>query len=276
MSCDLIAIYKWAIAAGMVVAPALALLGCHIAARDRSVQAICISQGAMLGAIVGLFFEHWLETQWLSVPVVFAGSALAFLVGETLTHQRHASKNTLLCSIFATLLALGYLFSALFPGVENHMTQVFFGDLATLSNIQAFTAIALGCLGLGVLAIDYRNISRSSFAISVFGNDIYSSRRHSIDAFSLFSLAAMAVSVQFMGFLFTISSLFLPTSLALLMGNRGLKFHLWFCALVASAAAGVGFHLSLHYTQAPTVPLIVLCLVGLGTVGSLCLRRRLS
>ncbi len=262
--CDLIYIYRYAIIAGVTVAPTLALLGCQIAARDKAVQALCISQGAMFGAVVGLFVGHFFEMKGLSIPIVFISATISFVLGEILTSKKLASRNTLLTALFGALLALGYLFSACFPGVENHMTQVFFGDLATLSNTESFLAIGLGLAAILALTRSSQTHTRASFLDAVFGQGSYSRQRR-WDGFSVLSLAVIAISVQLVGFLFTITMLFIPTSLALIAGNAGLRAHLVLSAVTASLAAGVGFHLSLHYTKLPTVPIIVVSLVVLGT-----------
>jgi ABC-type Mn2+/Zn2+ transport system permease subunit len=88
-------------------------------------------------------------------PLIFAilASIATYLGTERLTIQSKVSKSTLFASVFALLLACGYFVSALFPALESHMTQIYFGDLATLLEHDAQVACGLGTIALAMLSI---------------------------------------------------------------------------------------------------------------------------
>jgi hypothetical protein len=167
--------------------------------------------------------------------------------------------------------------SALFPALENHMTQVYFGDLATLTTFDA--KLTLGISGIACLAsvLLWKGLARQSFELATFGEGFLN--RVALRERALFSLGALTLvcfSVQLVGFLFTVAALFLPTTLLTFLGRGGLRLHLGLCALLAGAGALSGFLLSLHYTRLPTVPSIVLWIAGLGAgilLGSGLMRR---
>lgn len=279
---ELIRVYAWSIPAGIALAVALSQLGAHLAARDRAMQTLCVSQGALLGVLLALGFasrgEH---SDPASHAVPFALSFLfsggTFLLTDRLARTRDVSRNTVFAAVFAVLLASGYLVSALFPALENHMTQVYFGDLATLTTFDAKLTLGIGLGTIAVALLFWRALARQSFELATFGEGFLNRvARRERALFSLAALSLVCFSVQLVGFLFTVTALFLPTTLLTFLGRGGLRLHLGLSALLAGTGAGAGFLLSLRYTQLPTVPSIVLWIAGLGAallLGSGMLRR---
>jgi len=263
----LLSIYKWALLAGMVIAPALALIGGQLAARDQAMQTLCVGQGATLGVLLGLGFLMMggaSESVLAVGPFFTAGafSVLTYLATERTIRKRQASKNTVYSSVFAVLLALGYLVCAVFPPLENHMSHVFFGDLATLTNNESGVTIFLGAMALLLFAKSWRFISRQSFHHAVFGEEPSAAE----GIFPWLLVAALSFCVQYLGFLFTMACLFLPTTLACRIRGRGIRFHFLYSGLLSAASALIGFLLSLHFSRLPTVPTIVVVMVVLGTL----------
>lgn len=260
---ELLGIYRWTILSGGLLASALALLGCHLAARDRATQTLCVAQGATLGALLGIGVLHSLSAQESRVhysPLfsALAVAALAFAAGEGVSKGRSASRNTYLVSLFVALLAASMLVSALFPALESHMAQVFFGDLATLTDRDAGLAAGGATLALAWLVWRRRWLASQTFEMAVVPEAAATSRYPTDVAwFGALSLALLALSVQFVGLLFTAGCLFLPT--ALLAGARtaGLSRHLITCSAVAAVGSASGFALSLFWPRLPTVPTIV-------------------
>ncbi|MEZ4749616.1 MAG: hypothetical protein R3B54_03020 [Bdellovibrionota bacterium] len=132
----LLSIYKFTILAGAVLAPALALLGCQLAARDRAVQTLCVAQGATLGVLLGIGVLHYSNVEESSVhySTILSGflvSVLTFYAGNRLVARRLSSRNSYFTALFVSLLAAASLVSAVFPALETHLAQVFlrrFGD----------------------------------------------------------------------------------------------------------------------------------------------------
>lgn len=270
---SLVLLYKWAILAGVVAAPALAIVGCHLAARDKAMQTLCVGQGASLGVLVGLGIlksagvSETSEGFWpLLTSLLF--SVATFFLSEKIVNHRQASKNTFYSAIFASLLATGHLVCALSPHLENHMTQVFFGDLATLTNPESIVSIVLGGCLLAMMIAWWRPLSGQSFSHAIFGDKVM---LHSLglraQTFNYLSLFAVAFSVQFLGFLFTVACLFLPTTLLVGFSSRTLKRHFSWCAGLAASATLAGFLLSLEFTRLPTVPVIVMIVLVAGGAG---------
>lgn len=285
---ELLKLYAWVIPAGAIFAGALAYIGAHLAARDRSMQTICMSQGAVLGVLLSLGIlppeQHEDPTHHLA-PFVFSVfvSASVFWVTDYGSRRKTQSKNSFFTAVFALLLAGGYFVSAFFPALESHMSQVYFGDLATLNEFDAKATAVLGLLCLAGLVGMSKPIANRSFEMAVFGESWgVGGSRGAAWAFQFFTVALVCYSVQFLGFLFTVSMLFVPTTLLSFTPAPGLRRHLVTAMLVASAATVVGFLTSLRFTRVPTVPAVVLwcavlsVLAVLVSFGSILLFRRKS
>ncbi len=261
---NLFVLYQWTILAGGLAAVSLALLGAQLATRDRSMQTMCVGQGAMVGVLLalGVLPEIGIEhSDLIPFLAAFGVSAATFLFTDNLAVARMASRNTAFAYTFAVLLAVGYLLSSLFPALESHMAQVYFGDLATLTNHESIATAVASLLFSTILVLGWRKWSHQSFECALFGEG--SALRQSpgrMTAFRFLTLSMLCVSVQFLGFLFTISLLFLPTGILSRMRTKGLALHLTLCASVSLVASVSGFLLSLNYTRLPTVPTIAICL----------------
>jgi ABC-type Mn2+/Zn2+ transport system permease subunit len=256
----LLQIYWLPILASIALSVGLAQLGAQLAARDRAMQTLCIGQGAMLGVLAGIGIAQVLGVGELAeaiVPFVLAVFAAigTFAVSERLVAHKSASRNTHFAALFAALLAGGYLVSALFPALENHMAQKYFGDLATISQPEAWSTLLIGSALSAWLTIRASAVTRESFAASILGGNPYATAGGRI--FALVALAAICFSVQIVGFLFTTACLFIPTAIAAASRRVGLRHHLTAICISSGAAAAIGFLLSLYLTRLPTVPAIV-------------------
>lgn len=265
---DLLFIYRWTFLAGVIVAPALSILGAHLATRDKAMQTICIGQGGSVGVLLGLLLSHLLmmkehDIEW--VPFLFSiiFASFTFFISEKLTRKRASSRNSHFAALFACLLANGYLLSAVFPELEHHMVQVFVGDLATLCDEEATSALCLGFGLLFLLIYQWKDFSFDSFKIALFDDSTFLRKNR---LFNFITLLATALSVQFLGFLFSVASLFLPTVIASFIIKQGLKRHYLFVAILSVLSTLLGFLASLYFSRLPTVPTIVTVELALGLI----------
>lgn len=258
--------YRWSLVAAVVVAPALAMLGAQLATRDRALESVCVSQGAMLGVLIGLGLLNPEENLLLhsTGPMLFGlgGSVATLLFCRLFYRVTNASPNTLFAMLFTILLSLQHLISVVFPTLEHHLAQCFFGDLATLSQTDAMIACVLGLLFLGIFWGAFRTWSQLSIEHALYGRTQTSSERKWDFAFEFLSLVLICLSVQYIGLLFTLGMLFIPTAILSFSSIPGLFRHLFLVALISSFSAASGFLISLHFTRIPTVPGIILLLVG--------------
>ena len=235
-------------------------------------QTLCVGQGATFGVLFGLglgpwvgsWFGSWFSSDILPFVLAILAAVAAFDISNRMVRVRSASKNTYFSFLFTVLVGLSYLVSALFPSLETHMSHIFFGDLATLSNFHSGLSLVLSLIGF-ILMWKFRfPFTNQAFENSVFGwnEKGHAGRR----LFQTLSFIAICYGVQFTGFLFTMGCLFIPTSIMSYSSLRGLDRHLLGAALLASISTAVGFVLSLAFSQLPTVPTIIVVMVTLGWI----------
>ena len=264
---ELIQIYGLAIIASIFLGGGLALLGMHLAARERAMESLCVSQGAMIGVLFGLSFSQSFFLKVAPADLVtfvcgFMASAMTFLLSEKLTRKGYASNSTFAVALFMTLTAFSNILVATAPQLETHMTQRFFGDLATMSDKTAWYLIIAGLVLISLFLLLKQTFSRDSFALAVMGVK----RTPSSQLFTIVSLAAVCLSVQFAGLLFTAGCLFVPTAVLSFSNQPSLKRHAYLCVVLTSLSCGAGFILTLWHTKLPTVPTIVILLTIMSLV----------
>lgn len=263
---EMIVLYRSTIIAGAVMAAALALLGIQLAARDRAMQTVCVGQGASVGVILGMGVLHWFDLHHTLVSLLpfltgLGISVLTYLVSDRLVARRMASRNTVFAFIFSVLVAMVHLMGSLFPGLEMHLTQIYFGDLATLTEQDSHVATALGLIAICFFLAGQKPITLFSFDSHLVGEGRVLTRANFFNrAFPWVAIALVCLSVQFLGFLFTTAALFVPTAMLSFFPSKGLRRHVYLSFASASTAALVGFVVSLKFTRLPTVPTVVAAL----------------
>lgn len=274
---ELLATYAWTLVAGALLAPALAWLGVHLSARGRVMDTLTVSQGAAVGTILGLALatgHHEAESQFQPV-VLFSAllcSAAVFAMTRALQARRSPALPALMIGFYFALAALGSVVDSFLLKVDSHVALVYFGDLVTLTDRDAAVALALSAAALLFFALGYRPLGRLSLESAV-GFSSRPLRRWSW-AFEAVALVLLCFGVQFIGVLFTLAALFLPTALLSLAGRPGLRIHALIAGLVAALGCGLGFVASLSEPSLPTTPTIVLLIAVFSGLAASCLRPR--
>lgn len=269
---NLLVIYGLSIIASAVFASGLAAIGSHIAHRNQAMQTLCLSQGALLGVLLGIGVSYAADlSNILSgiLPLISGNlvGALTVYLCSVMTMRRPASKGTLFVAIFALLLALSHLASALFPGLESHMTQRYFGDLATLSNNAAKALLIGGGLLLLYLYRIMPQLMRTSFDDALTGDGMPTSvGRLKVDSFTWLTIVVVAVSVQLTGLLFTTVCLFLPTTCVAFSQKPGARRHIIWSMVIAFVGSAAGFLTALAASSLPTVPTIAVVMIVVGAL----------
>lgn len=254
---ELIKLYIWILPVGVFFAITLSLLGIQLSAQKKSMQSFAMSQGAMLAVIIGILLD------WHSHLLVFIGTYFAYLLSEFLGKNDKVSGQILNASLFIFFLSVAYLITALFPQLETHMSSVFFGDLATLSQSHAKVLTPIAILGSVIMVVYRKNILNFSFEIALFGKSFseLNQNRNLRFAYQVLVLFFVSLSVQDLGFLFTVAFLFLPALSFNFSRPCNLNYLYIRLAVLACLSSLLGFLISLSYPSLPTVPAIVLCFV---------------
>ena len=267
---ELLDIYGWTIVAGAVMATVLALIGAQISSREQAVQALVISQASSLGVVIalavmagvyGLDIDHAHGIPLLASLSV-GGLSLAFC--DKFISPSWPARNTYYVGIFGILLSVSYMITALVPALESHMSASFFGDLALISDSDAKILIAVGGLALILIIAFWRKITELTFDIAVFSDSLNARANPLIHyGFVALTILVLCLSIQFMGFLFSVTSLLVP-ALFFSRAARSFTSFTWLTALTGIGGASLGFLASLHHGRLPTVPAIAVAYIVIG------------
>ena len=245
----------------------LSQLGAQIACRNQSLQVFCLSQASITGILASLLWvlavggdqalqasvesSHWFPT----LSSIVTASLVVWMLTQ-MTRTRPSSITVFYIAAFGLLTALNALISRLFPSLETHFTQAFFGDLITL-NLKMIYTISLSSFVLWVVYLkNWRLYTNESFELAYFGFSQFKSKVSLL--LPIFAISYICINVQTIGLLATLSFLFLPTVIVSLFDIRKVTTHLIYVSLLSSCSSFVGFLFSLVLPQLPTTPTITL------------------
>jgi ABC-type Mn2+/Zn2+ transport system permease subunit len=272
---ELLLLFWPSILAGTLTAAALALTGVFLVTRQAAVQTLAVGQGAGLGVLLGVLLvqlgvhdDHMEHTIWPFFTGLFVAGGVFLLTA--LLSRRIPGKSGLYVAAYALLWALSQLLVGAFPATEAHSVSLYFGDIVTLGWRESFLFAALSLGALGFFALFWRRLADRAFLASLLDETPSPLDRRDLP-FHLVSLGLICLSIQMLGLLFTIASLFLPTMVLSRAATSGVGRHLLQVSLCAALAAAGGFFLSLTLPFFGTSPVIVvlLLLVPLGLSAAL-------
>ena len=241
---ELFALYKYAFILCFLAGLTLCLQGVHLIARKESLQILALSQGALLGNLVGRLIFPNNELSIISTSLVVFALLKVFF---SFSNRKSISRETFFIVAYISLLSLSYLLISLFPGLEGHMSVGFFGDIVSLSETMTFVLMALLLFFFTILIMSHKKLLRRTFEKSVLGVE-----KVNIWEELLFALI-LVCSLYGLGFLFSVASMIFP---AVIIGTCGknLKVMLVTALGATSIAAIVGLGSSIAIERLSTVP----------------------
>lgn len=260
---DLLWLYRWSLPASILMAAVLALIGAQWTARRKSAQIFVLGQGSSLGIVLGLAvnFLWGMDSHSLSLILGLSLGGLTLLASEYLIESR-SDRNHIYLTLFVVFLALSHLLTALVPSLESHLAASYFGDLAVMSDSGAIASLIVALLWSGFIYAYWRPLTRSSFQLV---NHSLIHKTWTNRAFDLGTLLITTLSIQHMGYLFTVGSLFVATTFAT-RNSHGLTSYTRRLQIIASVGTALGFICSLLSTSLPTVPCVLLSQLFVGVV----------
>lgn len=255
--------YIWPMLASAVAAVWLSLLGVHAAARGQMVQVMTGAQSSLLGILAGLWVmqlgsqlgQHAHDWIPLLGGLLFCAASLRLVKN---------AREPMLVGLFCFLMAVGQVLTKLVPGLETHHAHAFIGDLSSMADSDAIVVLGVSALALFWNLALWKPLTRETFEIATFGRAFGRSR-----IYSIWILVAVAVGVQFLGFLFTTAALALPTALWRATAPRcTYRAHLIQVGLTALVGSLGGYAFSLWRSNIPTAPSVVIATALVAIVGS--------
>jgi ABC-type Mn2+/Zn2+ transport system permease subunit len=244
-------IYRWVFVVATAAAILLALIGIHLTTRREALQSLSLSQNATTGALLALLaFNHSYGVNSFFLGLVITASLS--LAISSFEKWREVTIDLWHLSSFLGFMAFNFALTSSVPTLEGHMAQSFFGDVATLSGERLYLIAFVSGIGLSFLSYKGKSLFEKSVLLA-----LYPGREKRDWSFYSLVLIILTASIGGLGFLFTMSMLFLPTTLMRSI-SKNLRAHIILCIFLAITSTVLGISLSLYFERISTVPAIVL------------------
>jgi len=240
--------------AGLAVAIVAGPMGAFVVWRRMAFFGDTLAHGALLGAALALAIEASIY------PVVVAVCLLLALLLVALQQQRQLASDTLLGIVAHTTLAAGIIAISLQPQVRVDLFAFLFGDLLSVSMMDA-AVLATGALFiLGMVALNWRrllSLTVDEDLARVEGVPVVATR------ILLMLLLALLIAgaIRTVGVLLITSLLIMPAAAARRL-SRTPERMAWLAALLGAIAVVLGMTLS-WYANTPVGPSIVVSAAAL-------------
>jgi len=255
MNLELVIPYLPVIIAAMLVSPALAIQGAFITQQGQANWMLAISQLCITGHLLGKVFvpQEYFLLEFLVV-------ILFYWIGHYFS-KRHQLDDIGLLSIFISFMAINYQLISFIPILESHLTSTLYGDIATLSNQDAYFLSVLAFTYL-VLNLKFLSIRLRSL-IDLIHYQVETSNLKTV-LLNTFIHAFLVFSLLKLGFLFVLAFLLLPSQF-LRNSSKSLNSFLLGGVIISILSSSLGLLGSLNWTRLSTMPtqISILLLLGL-------------
>lgn len=201
-----------AAAGGFAIAVVAGPLGCFVVWRRMAYFGATLAHAALLGVALGLALDIN-----LSLGVLIVGIGICIILYR-LDRQPDLASDTVLGILAHSSLAIGLVLLSLMQGVRIDLTAYLFGDVLSIRTQDLYW---LG-LGATVVLLALRMLWRSLLSMTV-DEDLARVEGVAVEklrlAFLLLVSVAVAMSMQVVGLLLTVSLLILPAASARRMAN---------------------------------------------------------
>jgi zinc transport system permease protein len=146
-----------ALAAGLIVAVTVPLLGSFLVARRYAMIADSLAHVSLAGVGAGLLLGF--APIGAAIPVTIAGA----LVLEWLRQSRKVSGETSLAILMSSGLALAVVLANLADGANTDFSSYLFGSIATTGVADVWVLAAAAALAVAVVAVNYRALMHIAY-----------------------------------------------------------------------------------------------------------------
>lgn len=242
--------------AGVLLAISAAPLGCFVVWRRMAYYGDALAHSALLGVVIGLFWEIP-----LTLAIVPIAVAIAFLLSFA-DEKTRLSSDTLLGIIAHGGLALGITIMAMTPSLQVDLMAYLFGDILAVTVSDILIIATLASSVIAVLWTQWR-----SFVLMTLNEDLATVQGIKVkrQRFLLMLLVALtvAMSIKLVGLLLITSLLILPAATARFVAHTPPQMAV-VSVIIALSMVVIGL-LSSFQWDTPSGPSIVLMGVSLFT-----------
>jgi ABC-type Mn2+/Zn2+ transport system permease subunit len=261
---ELLSLFSGTLVVATLAGLCLPVFGAISATQREATLALCLSQACGLGILLGLLISEQITSHvWVSEIPTLTGAAVGYLTlrwtGKIFPSSPAVEVWHLV--LFALLAAATHVLGGLAPHLEIHLTQMYLGDLVTLTQRELiFVSVALGFASL-LMWVNRNAYVQRAFFQAIFGNEPMGVHpKPKALGFHPAFILVLCVSVQWMGLMYTLALLYLPTVFLRFSRTAGLWRHLKLCCMLGVSGSLLGFMLSLGLPTLPTVPVMIVTL----------------
>ncbi|MFT4547606.1 MAG: zinc transport system permease protein [Verrucomicrobiales bacterium] len=247
---------RYSLIAGLIASVSFGVVGTYVVARRITYIAGAVAHCALGGIGVALYAQKVLGWEWCD-PIygALAVSVSAALVIGWVTLRGSEREDTIIGALWATGMAIGFLFIQKIPGTVSTTTWLF-GDI----NIVSSTDVWLASI-LAVVVITLAYLYHKQFVAISFDEEFARVRGVRVSLFYLLLLCLTAVTVvilvRIVGIIMVIALLTLPSAIASRLG-RGF-FQIMLIATILCMmfiTSGLAISYSAETVTGPTIILI--------------------
>jgi ABC-type Mn2+/Zn2+ transport system permease subunit len=239
----------------------LGFVGFHLAPRAQGIKTLMLTQLSLFGVMIGFLIRdefHNVGPFFYYLIPYLAGVGTALGLGQLIERQKKSRGEIFYLVFFLIAQAACQILQSLFPGLESHYSQIYQGDIVTISGLELGISTGLMASAAVFYAFFHRQYLKRSFERELFGSESRASETR--DHFEIFSVCLIVLSLSSIGTLYTMSFLLIP-SLLIALQTQGLRQSLFMIALCTLISAPAGFTLSLGFERLSTVPAMIFFLV---------------
>lgn len=267
-------LYKETFILLLIASILLPAVGIHLIARKRILETYALTQGTVLGHLLGQLLVYFFGSYFI-LTFPYAWGALSLIVtyfflrvfSPAFSHQL----SSFYFAVAIAFMAFGFGLSSFFPFLESTVSRAYMGDIVTASLSEIFW----GTFFLTVAALVYIRFfyqwRRETLNQALFGVSISQKISRSNLFFNIIVLITLTIGIISLGHLYTLACMtILPVLLNTL--KAPFKIYLTLCLCLSFSASFLGLSSSLIWPRVSTVPVIILYLVLFGVFANLYVR----
>ncbi|WP_448851011.1 metal ABC transporter permease [Corynebacterium sp. 335C] len=258
--------YRRTIIGTSIIGIAAGMLGCHLYLRKQALLSDVVGHSAVAGVMAGFIIAASLGANGQSMIVVILGALAsglaAVLISTAVAHRTRLGEDATMAVTLALFFGGGMVLlqiiqKSTLPG-KGGISEIMFGNAATLTNADVRTIAIVAALVLILAAVLHR-----PFSILTFDHDFAASTGYRPALLSPLQLGLVVLSIvigiKAVGLILMVAFAIFPAAAARLW-TRSLTAMMPLAGLFGALGAVAGSYASVAVGDMPTGPVIVIAL----------------
>lgn len=245
----------------------LPLLGVHLMGRERILESYGLTQGAVLGHLLGQFLLLYTESLVFTQVYFLTGLlsiVLCYFFFRAVSGLFYRQKPVFYFTSGLIFMAATYALSSFYPSLESRMVRGYMGDLVTASIGEVYITSAVIIFSFIIFIIFFSKWRQETLNFALFGKAL-PQERQSLLIFDAVTLMTLSFSIITLGHLYTLGALII---LPLILNSLNIPFriYLFLCLFFSILSSLGGMSMSIIWSRVSTVPIILIQMVIWGMI----------